>query len=149
MKRVLIVGSGGREYSIGYFLKDEAEIFYAPGNGATEEFATNIDIKDFKELAKWAKENSIDLTIVGPEDPLVKGIVDIFKEEGLTIFGPSKKAAQLEGSKVYMKNFLKKYNIPTAKYIETSNKEEAYKFIDECKKTPIVVKADGLCAGKG
>ncbi|MEO1928712.1 MAG: phosphoribosylamine--glycine ligase [Nautiliaceae bacterium] len=149
MKRVLIVGSGGREYSIGYFLKDEAEIFYAPGNGATEEFATNIDIKDFKELAKWAKENSIDLTIVGPEDPLVKGIVDVFKEEGLTIFGPSKEAAQLEGSKVYMKNFLKKYNIPTAKYIETSNKEEAYKFIDECKKTPIVVKADGLCAGKG
>ncbi len=149
MKRILIIGSGGREYSIGYFLKDEAEIFYAPGNGATEEFATNIDIKDFKELASWAKENSIDLTIVGPEAPLVEGIVDIFKEEGLTIFGPSKEAAQLEGSKVYMKNFLKKYNIPTAKYIETSSKEDAYKFIDECKKTPIVVKADGLCAGKG
>ena len=149
MKKVLIVGSGGREYSIGYFLKDEAEVFYAPGNGATEEFATNIDIKDFEELAKWAKENEIDLTIVGPEDPLVKGIVDVFKAHGLTIFGPSKEAAKLEGSKVYMKNFLKKYNIPTAKYIETSDKEKAYKFIDECRKTPIVVKADGLCAGKG
>ena len=149
MKKVLIVGSGGREYSIGYFLKDEAEVFYAPGNGATEEFATNIDIKDFEELAKWAKENEIDLTIVGPEAPLVKGIVDVFKAHGLTIFGPSKEAAKLEGSKVYMKNFLKKYNIPTAKYIETSDKEKAYKFIDECRKTPIVVKADGLCAGKG
>jgi len=149
MKKVLIVGSGGREYSIGYFLKDEAEVFYAPGNGATEEFATNIDIKDFEELAKWAKENEIDLTIVGPEDPLVKGIVDVFKAHSLTIFGPSKEAAKLEGSKVYMKNFLKKYNIPTAKYIETSDKEKAYEFIDNMEKLPIVVKADGLCAGKG
>jgi phosphoribosylamine--glycine ligase len=149
MKKVLIVGSGGREYAIGYFLKDEAEVFYAPGNGATEEFATNIDIKDYNELAKWAKNNNIDLTIVGPEQPLVEGIVDIFKEKGLTIFGPSKEAARLEGSKVYMKNFLKKYNIPTAKYIETDNKEKAYEFIDKMEKTPIVVKADGLCAGKG
>ncbi|GAB6044655.1 phosphoribosylamine--glycine ligase [Caminibacter profundus] len=149
MKRVLIVGSGGREYSIGYFLKDEAEVFYAPGNGATEEFATNIDIKDYEELAKWAKENKIDLTIIGPEAPLVKGIVDIFKAHGLTIFGPSKAAARLEGSKVYMKNFLKKYNIPTAKYIETSDKEKAFEFIDNMQKLPIVVKADGLCAGKG
>jgi len=148
MKRVLIVGGGGREYSIGYFLKDEAEIFYAPGNGATEDFATNIDIKDYNELANWAKENNIDLTIVGPEAPLVDGIVDIFRSRGLTIFGPTKEAAKLEGSKVYMKNFLKKYNIPTAKYIETSDKKEAYDFIDKMN-TPIVVKADGLCAGKG
>ncbi|WP_457563133.1 phosphoribosylamine--glycine ligase [Caminibacter pacificus] len=149
MKKVLIIGGGGREYSIGYFMKDEAEIFYAPGNGATEEFATNIDIKDFEELAKWAKENKIDLTIVGPEDPLVKGIVDVFKAHGLTIFGPSSKAARLEGSKVYMKNFLKKYNIPTARYIETDDKQKAYEFIDSMDKLPIVVKADGLCAGKG
>ncbi len=149
MKKVLIVGSGGREYSIGYFMKDEAEIFYAPGNGATEEFATNIDIKDYEELANWAKENNIDLTIVGPEAPLVEGIVDIFKKHNLTIFGPSKDAARLEGSKVYMKNFLKKYNIPTAKYIETDDRQKAYEFIDSMEKTPIVVKADGLCAGKG
>ena len=149
MKRVLIVGSGGREYSIGYFMKDEAEIFYAPGNGATDEFATNIDIKDYEELANFAKENNIDLTIVGPEDPLVNGIVDVFKSHNLTIFGPSKDAARLEGSKVYMKNFLKKYNIPTAKYIETSDEKEAFNFIDTMQKTPIVVKADGLCAGKG
>jgi len=149
MKKVLIVGSGAREYSIGYFLKNEAKIYYAPGNGATIEFATNIDIKDFEELANFAKNEKIDLTIVGPEDPLVKGIVDIFKKHNLVIFGPSKKAARLEGSKVYMKNFLQKYNIPTAKYISTSNKKEAFEFIDEFKKTPIVVKADGLCAGKG
>ena len=149
MKRVLIVGSGGREYSIGYFMKDEAEIFYAPGNGATEEFATNIDIKDFEELANFAKENKIDLTIVGPEAPLVEGLVDVFKKHNLVVFGPSKEAAQLEGSKVYMKNFLKKYNIPTAKYIESSNQEEVFNFIENMEKTPIVVKADGLCAGKG
>jgi phosphoribosylamine--glycine ligase len=148
-KKVLIIGGGGREYSIGYFMKDEADIYYAPGNGATEEFATNIDIKDFEELANWAKENKIDLTVVGPEDPLVKGIVDVFKSHGLTIFGPSKEAAKLEGSKVYMKNFLKKYNIPTARYIETSDAKEAYDFIDNMDKLPIVVKADGLCAGKG
>ncbi len=149
--KVLIVGSGGREYSIGYALKKEdkvEEIFYAPGNGATSDFAKNIDIKDYNKLAEFAKENGIDLTIVGPEAPLVDGIVDIFKKEGLTIFGPSKNAARLEGSKVYMKNFLSKYNIPTAKYIETNDKEEAFRFIDSLT-PPIVVKADGLCAGKG
>ena len=149
MRKVLILGSGGREYSIGYAMRNEAEIFYAPGNGATTEFATNLDIKDYYQLREWAIENNIDITIVGPEAPLVDGVVDIFKEKNLTIFGASKAAAQLEGSKVYMKNFLKKYNIPTAKYIETDSKEEAYKFIDEMEKTPIVVKADGLCGGKG
>ena len=149
MKKVLIIGSGGREYSIGYFLKDEAKIYYAPGNGATEEFATNLNTKDFEELAEFAKKESIDLTIVGPEDPLVNGIVDVFKKHNLVIFGPSAAAARLEGSKVYMKNFLRKYNIPTAKYIETSDKNKAYEFIDAMDKLPIVVKADGLCAGKG
>jgi len=149
MKKVLIIGSGGREYSIGYAMRDEAEIFYAPGNGATSSFATNITVSDFEELASFVKENEIDLTIVGPEQPLVEGIVDVFKSHNLTIFGPSKKAAQLEGSKVYMKNFLKKYNIPTASYIETSSQDDAFKFIDEMKTLPIVVKADGLCAGKG
>jgi len=149
--KVLIIGSGGREYSIGLALKDDekvSEIFYAPGNGATDRFATNIDLKDFNELAKFAKDNSIDLTIVGPEAPLVDGIVDVFKSQGLTIFGPSKEAARLEGSKVYMKNFLKKYNIPTAKYIQSDNLNELKSFIDSLT-PPIVVKADGLCAGKG
>ncbi len=150
--KILIVGSGGREYSIGYAIskqESEHELFYMPGNGATDTFATNIETMEYDALAQWAKTNEIDLTIVGPEAPLVDGIVDIFKKEGLTIFGPSKEAAKLEGSKVYMKNFLKKYDIPTARYIETDSIEDAYKFIDSMTKTPIVVKADGLCAGKG
>ncbi|WP_345975170.1 phosphoribosylamine--glycine ligase [Sulfurimonas sp. HSL3-7] len=148
---ILVLGSGGREYSIGRALKkDEAveKLFFAPGNGATRELGENLSIKEYDALADFAIENKIDLTIVGPEAPLVDGVVDIFKAKGLTIFGPSKEAAQLEGSKVYMKNFLAKYDIPTARYIETDNIEAAYKFI-ETLPTPIVVKADGLCAGKG
>ncbi len=149
---ILILGSGGREYSIGLALEKEDEthnITFCPGNGATINIGNNINIKDYNELAIWAKENNIDLTIVGPEAPLVDGVVDIFKEAGLTIFGPSAAAAQLEGSKVYMKNILKKYNIPTAGFIETSSQDEANNFIDTMTKTPIVVKADGLCGGKG
>lgn len=149
---ILILGSGGREYSIGLAIsKEETEhnLYFMPGNGATNQLGTNINIKDYNELSVWAKENNIDLTIVGPEQPLVDGVVDIFKKDGLTIFGPSAAAAQLEGSKVYMKNILKKYNIPTAAFIETSSKDEAFNFIDSMTKTPIVVKADGLCAGKG
>ncbi|MRJ03296.1 MAG: phosphoribosylamine--glycine ligase [Epsilonproteobacteria bacterium] len=149
--RVLVVGSGGREYAIGLALrKDEnvEKIYFAPGNGATLELGENVDIPDYRELAAFAKERGIDLTIVGPEAPLVDGIVDIFREEGLTIFGPTQKAALLEGSKIYMKNFLKRHNIPTARYIETEVMEEASQFIDELE-PPIVIKADGLCAGKG
>ncbi|OCL91151.1 phosphoribosylamine--glycine ligase [Aliarcobacter thereius] len=148
---ILILGSGGREYSIGLALKKENahKLYFMPGNGATSDLGENIDIKDYHKLASFAKENKIDLTIVGPESPLVDGVVDIFKKENLVIFGPSKAAAQLEGSKAYMKNILKKYNIPTAGFIETSNKNEAYKFIDSMNNLPIVVKADGLCAGKG
>ncbi len=148
---VLVVGSGGREYSIGYALKKDKnvdKIYFAPGNGATDELGENINIKDYQELANFAKENSVDLTIVGPEDPLVGGIVDVFKENGLTIFGPSKAASQLEGSKVFMKNALKKYGVPTAKYIESSSLDEVKEFIEKLD-APIVVKADGLCAGKG
>ena len=149
---ILILGSGGREYSIGLAIsKEETQhnITFCPGNGATDNIGTNINIQDYNELALWAKENKIELTIVGPEAPLVDGIVDIFKENNLTIFGPSAKAAQLEGSKVYMKNILKKYNIPTAEFIETSSYDKASDFIDTMKNTPIVVKADGLCGGKG
>ena len=149
---ILILGSGGREYSIGLAIsKEETQhnITFCPGNGATDNIGTNINIQDYNELALWAKENKIELTIVGPEAPLVDGVVDIFKENNLTIFGPSAKAAQLEGSKVYMKNILKKYNIPTAEFIETSSYDKASDFIDTMKNTPIVVKADGLCGGKG
>ncbi len=148
---VMVVGSGGREYSIGLALsKDEAveKLYFCPGNGATGQLGENLNIKDYNELADYAEANDIDLTIVGPEAPLTDGIVDIFKAKGLTIFGPSKAAAQLEGSKVYMKNFLAKYNIPTARYIETDDMEKANAFIDSLP-TPVVVKADGLCAGKG
>ena len=147
---ILILGSGGREFSIGLsiFKENAHNLFFMPGNGATDKLGKNINIKDYNDLAIWAKDNSIDLTIVGPEAPLVDGVVDIFKEHNLTIFGPSAAAARLEGSKVYMKNILKKYNIPTAAFIETSNEKEAHDFIDTMN-LPIVVKADGLCAGKG
>ncbi|AGR77483.1 phosphoribosylamine-glycine ligase [Aliarcobacter butzleri 7h1h] len=147
---ILILGSGAREFSIGLsiFKENAHNLFFMPGNGATDKLGKNINIKDYNDLAIWAKDNSIDLTIVGPEAPLVDGVVDIFKKHNLTIFGPSAAAARLEGSKVYMKNILKKYNIPTAAFIETSNEKEAHDFI-ETMNLPIVVKADGLCAGKG
>ena len=149
--KILILGSGGREYSIALAIKneeDEHQLFFMPGNGATNALGTNINIKDYNLLADFAIENKIELTIVGPEAPLVDGVVDIFKARDLTIFGPTKEAAKLEGSKVYMKNFLAKYNIPTARYIETSSIEDAFKFADTLT-APIVVKADGLCGGKG
>ncbi|NPA73623.1 MAG: phosphoribosylamine--glycine ligase, partial [Epsilonproteobacteria bacterium] len=148
---ILIVGSGGREYSIGLALskdKNVDKLYFSPGNGKSDEIGENIDIKDHSELAKFAKNHNIDLTIVGPEAPLTEGIVDIFEKEGLKIFGPSKDAAKLEGSKVFMKNFLSRFDIPTASYIETSDIEKAKSFIDTLS-APIVVKADGLCAGKG
>jgi phosphoribosylamine--glycine ligase len=147
----MVIGSGGREFSIGRVLQQESEVtelFFAPGNGATPMLGTNVDIKDYEALAQFAVDNSIDLTIVGPEGPLSEGVVDVFKAKGLVIFGPTKAAAQLEGSKVYMKNFLAKYNIPTARYIETDHIGDAFKFIEGLS-APIVVKADGLCAGKG
>ncbi len=149
--KILILGSGGREYSIARAISNEEEnheLFFQPGNGATHKLGTNLDIKDYNDLATFAKENSIDLTIVGPEAPLVDGVVDIFKANNLTIFGPSKEAAKLEGSKVYMKNFLAKYNIPTARYIESDSIEDLFKFTNTLE-APIVVKADGLCGGKG
>jgi len=148
---VLIIGAGGREYSIGMALqKDEKveKLYFAPGNGATDELGTNLEISDFNELADFCEANDVELTIVGPEAPLVGGVVDLFEERGLKIFGPSAKAAQLEGSKIFMKNFLARHNVPTAKYIETDSIEEAYKFIMSLE-APIVVKADGLCGGKG
>jgi phosphoribosylamine--glycine ligase len=148
---ILIIGAGGREYSIGMALKKDKnvdKIYFAPGNGATDELGENLTISDFDELGDFCEANSVDLTIVGPEAPLVDGVVDKFEARGLTIFGPSAKAAQLEGSKIFMKNFLARHGVPTAKYIETDSIEEAYKFINTLK-APIVVKADGLCGGKG
>ncbi len=148
---ILIIGSGGREYSIGLALKKDQnvkKIYFSPGNGASGLLGENIAISDFQELADFVEAKDIDLTIVGPEGPLVEGIVDIFQERGLTIFGPTAQAAQLEGSKIFMKNFLARHNVPTARYIETDSLEDAYGFINSLE-VPIVVKADGLCGGKG
>ena len=148
---ILILGAGGREYSIGLALKkdDNVEnIYFAPGNGATDEIGVNLTISAYEDLADFVEANDVDLTIVGPEAPLVEGVVDLFKQRGLTIFGPSAQAAQLEGSKIFMKNFLARHNVPTAAYIETDSLQDAYKFI-ETLEAPIVVKADGLCGGKG
>lgn len=149
--KILVIGNGGREYAIGLKLQNEKnvdKIYFAPGNGATSKIGENVNFLDFDDLADFAKKNEISLTIVGPEAPLSAGVVDIFKKQGLNIFGPSKAAARLESSKAYMKDFLSKYNIKTAKYLNTDDKQEAFKFIDTLK-TPLVVKADGLCAGKG
>lgn len=148
---ILIIGSGGREYAIGLRLTQDSQkhnLFFSPGNGATANLGQNVDIKDFNELAKFALENKIELTIVGPENALSDGVVDIFKANNLTIFGPSRAAARLESSKAYMKEFLAKNNIRTARFINTNNYDEAAEFIDALGDI-VVVKADGLCAGKG
>jgi len=148
---ILIIGSGGREYSIGLALKRDknvGKLYFAPGNGATDTLGENIGLSDFTALADFAEAHGIVLTIVGPEAPLVEGIVDLFQERGLTIFGPTAGAAQLEGSKSFMKNFLARHHVPTARYIETDTLDEALGFITTLD-VPIVVKADGLCGGKG
>lgn len=148
---ILIIGSGGREYAIGLRLTQDNQthnLFFSPGNGATANLGQNVDIKDFNDLAKFALENKIELTIVGPENALSDGVVDIFKANNLTIFGPSRAAARLESSKAYMKEFLAKNSIRTARFINTNNYDEAAEFIDTLGDI-VVVKADGLCAGKG
>ena len=153
--KVLVIGAGGREHALSWQCAqfDEVEhVFVAPGNAGTalENKITNIDIdaENIAELVSFAKQESVDISIVGPEAPLVLGIVDQFIEEGLAIFGPTKSAAQLEGSKVFCKNFLERNNIPTANYRAFTDAKLAIKYVEE-KGTPIVIKADGLAAGKG
>ncbi|EPW6684301.1 phosphoribosylamine--glycine ligase [Campylobacter jejuni] len=149
--KIMILGSGAREYSIALALRrvdKNLEFYFAPGNGATESLGTNLNLKDPVVLATYAKEKGFDLCIVGSENFLAEGIVDIFKQQGLAIFGPSKAAAMLETSKSFMKSFLKKYRIKTAKFLNTNDIEKAKNFIYSLT-PPIVVKADGLCAGKG
>ncbi|ECL2826853.1 phosphoribosylamine--glycine ligase [Campylobacter jejuni] len=149
--KIMILGSGAREYSIALALRrvdKNLEFYFAPGNGATESLGTNLNLKDPVVLATYAKEKGFDLCIVGSESFLAEGVVDIFKQQGLAIFGPSKAAAMLETSKSFMKSFLKKYRIKTAKFLNTNDIEKAKKFIHSLT-PPIVVKADGLCAGKG
>lgn len=151
--KVLVVGGGGREHAIVWKLAKSPqidEIYAAPGNPGIERLATcvNIAVEDIPGLAEFAKKNNIDLTVVGPEAPLVAGIVDEFKNRGLTVFGPDKAAAQIEGSKIFSKNLMKKYNIPTADYKVFEDPNDAISCIDTAP-MPIVVKADGLAAGKG
>ena len=151
--KILLIGSGGREHALAFKIaqnKRVKKIFVAPGNGGTakEEKCENINISDIDELLNFAIDKDIDLTIVGPEDPLTKGIVDKFKEKGLKIFGPSKKAAMLEGSKSFSKNFMKKYGVKTAAYEVFYDVDKAVTYLENCS-YPIVVKADGLAAGKG
>lgn len=151
--KVLVVGSGGREHTLVWKIAQSPkvkEIYCAPGNAGIKNLATcvNISADDIKGLADFAEEKRIDLTIVGPEGPLVEGIVDEFETRGLDIFGPSKAAAQIEGSKVFSKNLMKKYDIPTADYQVFDNFEDAITYIDTVD-VPLVVKAEGLAAGKG
>ena len=150
---VLVVGGGGREHSIIMKLSESdkvTKLFAAPGNGGIKEHATCVAINelDIDGLIDFAKKEEIDLTIVGPEAPLNEGIADRFQSEGLKVFAPTKKAALLEGSKSFAKDFMKKYDIPTAEYETFSDVEAATNYIKE-KGAPIVVKADGLAAGKG
>ena len=151
--KILVVGGGGREHAICWKLSKEAnvdKIYCAPGNAGISNVAQCIDIQDsdIENLLNFAKENQIDLTIVGPEIPLVAGIVDKFEKEGLKIFGPNKKCAQLEGSKSFSKDFMIRHNPPTAKYKEYTDLDEAISEIDSFG-YPVVIKADGLAAGKG
>lgn len=151
--KVLVVGRGGREHSIVMKLAESKAIttlYTAPGNGGIRERATciAIDEMDIEGLLSFAKEEAVDLTIVGPENPLNEGIANRFQEEGLRIFAPTKEAALLEGSKSFAKEFMKKYDIPTADYAVFTEAREAKAYIEE-KGAPIVIKADGLAAGKG
>lgn len=151
--KVLVIGNGGREHALCWKISKSQRvrtIFCAPGNGGTAEVAENIDINpdEIDKLIDFVKENEVDLTIVGPELPLVLGIVDRFQENDLRIFGVNKESAQLEGSKEFSKNFMKKYDIPTAKYKTFDELEEALAGLKEFN-YPLVIKADGLCLGKG
>lgn len=151
--KILIVGSGGREHAIAWKIAQSPKadkIYCAPGNAGIEEYAECVPIgaMEFEKLAAFAKEKEIDLTVVGMDDPLVGGIVDVFEKEGLRVFGPRKNAAILEGSKAFSKDLMKKYGIPTAAYENFDDPEKALAYL-ETAEFPIVLKADGLALGKG
>lgn len=151
--KVLVVGGGGREHALVWKISQSPRvknIFCAPGNAGISKLATcvNISAEDIQGLVCFAEKEEIDLTVVGPEVPLVAGIVDEFEKRGLKIFGPNKKAAQIEGSKVFSKNLMKKYNIPTAAYEVFVDFNKAVDFIEKID-LPVVIKAEGLAAGKG
>ncbi|MCF7805608.1 MAG: phosphoribosylamine--glycine ligase [Candidatus Marinimicrobia bacterium] len=151
--KVLVIGSGGREHTIAWKVAQSprlSKLYIAPGNAGTASLGENVDIgaSDIDELVEFAKENEIDLTIVGPEQPLVDGVVDAFQEAELAIFGPDKAAAQLEGSKAFSKDFMARHNIPTASYKTFNNFRPAKEYLKTVS-LPVIVKASGLAAGKG
>ena len=151
--RVLIVGSGGREHALVWKLSQSPEVtklFCAPGNGGIAQLAELVDVgtEDIEALAEFAESKDIDLTVVGPESALAKGIVDLFEKRGLRIFGPTKAAARLESSKAFAKNLMKKYHIPTGQFAVFDDPQAARAYVRQLG-APIVVKADGLCGGKG
>lgn len=150
--KVLIVGSGGREHAIGWKIKQDnpsVELFFSVGNAGTAKIGENIGISDLEELKDFAKNNKIDFTIVGPEMELVDGIVDIFEAEGLKIFGPNQKAAELEGSKVFAKDFMEKHGVKTAFAKSFRHFVDARDYLNTIEEFPVVIKASGLAAGKG
>ncbi len=151
--KVAVIGSGGREHSLCVALKRSSnvnEVFCIPGNAGTNNIAKNINLNlsDFEKIKDFFISNEIDLALIGPEKPLVDGIVEYLENHNIKVFGPNKIASQLEGSKIFTKNLCKKYNIPTAKFGIFKNSKEAVNFLDGCE-FPIVVKADGLASGKG
>lgn len=151
--RILVVGGGGREHAIIWALKKSekvTELFCAPGNAGIAQLAeiVPIAVNKFDELVQFAKDASIDLVFIGPDDPLAEGIVDAFEKHNIPVYGPNKAAAEIEGSKIFMKDLLKKYNIPTAKYETFTEYETALAYLRQ-QEIPIVIKADGLAAGKG
>lgn len=151
---VLIIGNGGREHALAWKISQSPKadrVFCAPGNTGTAQVAQNVNIAatDFPKLIKFAKDNEVGLTVVGPEVPLVMGITDAFQKAGLKVFGPSQAAAELEGSKVFCKDLLRNADVPTADYRVFKSVERAITFLREREDVPVVVKADGLAAGKG
>ncbi len=151
--RILVIGRGGREHAIVWALKKSPKvdkIYCAPGNAGIARLAENVDIgeMEFARLVGFAKEQAIDLVVVGPDDPLAAGIVDEFEAAAIPVYGPRKNAAEIEGSKIFMKNLLRKYDIPTAKYETFTDYESARAYLAQ-QPVPIVIKADGLAAGKG
>ncbi len=150
--KVLIVGSGGREHALAWRVKQSgATVYVAPGNGGTALIASNVDIPahEVERIAEFAKANGIDLTIAGPELPISLGIYDEFARRGLKILAPSRSASRLEASKIFAKNFMKKYGVPTAPYRTFTDFNEAKNYVSEIQEFPLVIKADGLAAGKG
>ncbi len=151
--KILLIGSGGREHALAWKINQSpmvSKVYCAPGNAGTSFICENVPIAadDTEKLLSFAKEKSIDLTVVGPEQPLVLGIVNLFEKEGLAVFGPSEKAAELEGSKSFAKEIMKKYNLPTADFSTFSDADSAKAYLEK-KEYPLVIKADGLAAGKG